>query len=187
MNRQPLYKQRPWYTRELPSRRQVGDVCRVWSARAGRWLREPLRPWELLHDAESRLRGMSRKQALRAAEVCLWIVAVASLGFCSIAYGSAAVHQAREKAILAAMRANPGAHGVGGAGVRASQLKAANEVLLGLIEIPRLDTAAIVEEGVSTGRFGKRWGMCRGRRFLDSLATRFWPDIATPIFRDWAI
>ncbi|MGA8408036.1 MAG: class D sortase [Candidatus Acidiferrales bacterium] len=105
---------------------------------------------------------MSRQQALRAVEVCLWIVAIASLGFCSIAYGSAAVHQAREKAILAEMRANPGVHGVGGAGVRASQPKAANEVLLGLLEIPRLDTSAIVEEGVSTGTLWKAVGHMPG-------------------------
>jgi sortase A len=92
----------------------------------------------------------------------LWVVAVASLGFCSIAYGGAAIHQAREKAILASLRANSTAHADVRAGVRTANSKAPAEVLLGLIEIPRLDTSAIVEEGVSTGTLWKAVGHMPG-------------------------
>ncbi|MFZ3333468.1 MAG: class D sortase [Candidatus Acidiferrales bacterium] len=112
-----------------------------------------------------RWRRNPRKSALRAAEVCLWVVAVASLGFCSIAYGGAAIHQAREKAILASLRVNSAAHADVRSGIRATNLKAPDEVLLGLIEIPRLDTSAIVEEGVSTGTPWKAVGHIPGTAF----------------------
>lgn len=164
MNKKLLYKQ-PWYTRDVPSKRQFGRACKVWGARSAAWLRKPLRPSEFLREIKLRWRSNPLKSALRAAEVFLWVVAVASLGFCSIAYGGAAIHQAREKAILASLRANAAAHGDVGAGVRATNLKAPNEVLLGLIEIPRLDTATIVEEGVSTGTLWKAVGHIPGTAF----------------------
>ena len=150
MSRQLLYKRQPWYARELPSQQELRRACEILRARTQAWLRKPLRPSELLREAESRWRRNPRKTALRAAEVCLWVVAIASLGFCSIAYGGAAIHQAREKAILASLRANAAGDAHAGAAVRAANLKAPDEVLLGLIEIPRLDTSAIVEEGVSS-------------------------------------
>ncbi len=161
MSKQLLYKQ-PWYTRDVPSKRQAVDACSVWRTRAERWLREPLRTSELLRKAESRWRRNPRKTALRAVEVCLWVVALACLGFCSIAYGGAAIHQAREKAILASLRANSAAHADVRSGIRATSLRAPGEVLLGLIEIPRLDTSAIVEEGVSTGTLWKAVGHLPG-------------------------
>ncbi len=164
MNKQLLYKQ-PWYTRDGPSKRQLGRACEVWRARSEAWLRRPLQPSELLRETTLRWRRYPRKSALRAAEVCLWVVAVASLGFCSIAYGGAAIHQAREKTMLASLRANAAAHGAHGTGVRAPKPKTANEVLLGLIEIPRLDTAAIVEEGISTGTLWKAVGHIPGTAF----------------------
>jgi sortase A len=164
MSKQFLYKQ-PWYTGDVPSKRQLGRACKVCCARSAAWLRRPLQPSELLRETKLRWLRNPRKSALRAAEVCLWVVAVASLGFCSIAYGGAAIHQAREKAILASLRANGGAHAQLGTGLRASSLRPANEVLLGLIEIPRLDTAAIVEEGVSTGTLWKAVGHIPGTAF----------------------
>jgi sortase A len=162
MSRQLLYKRQPWYARELPSQPELRRAYEVLRARTRAWLQKPLRPSELLREAESRWRKNPRKSALRAAEVCLWVVAVASLGFCSIAYGGAAIHQAREKAILASLRANATAHAGGGAVVRAANLTAPSEVLLGLIEIPRLDTSAIVEEGVSAGTLWKAVGHMPG-------------------------
>lgn len=161
MSKLVLYKQ-PWYTRDLPSKRRFAAAYRVWRTHAERWLHEPLRPPELLRVAESRWRRNPRKFALRASELCLWVVAVASLGFCSIAYGGAAIHQARQKAILASLRANASAHADVRGGVRRTNLKAPDEVLLGLIEIPRLDTSAIVEEGVSTLTLWKAVGHLPG-------------------------
>lgn len=162
MRKRLLYKQ-PWYTRELPSKRKVAVAWGVWRIRAERWLREPLRPSELLRKAESRWRRNPRKSALRVAEACLWVVAVASLGFCSIAYGGAAIHQRHEKAILASLRADAAAHTAASrAAVRDAKPQPAHELLLGLIEIPRLDTSAIVEEGVSSGTLWKAVGHLPG-------------------------
>ncbi len=165
MSRQLLYKRQPWYARELPSQQELRRACEILRARTQAWLRKPLRPSELLSEAESRWRRNPRKTALRAAEVCLWVVAIASLGFCSIAYGGAAIHQAREKAILASLRANAAGDAHAGAAVRAANLKAPDELLLGLIEIPRLDTSAIVEEGVSAGTLWKAVGHIPGTAF----------------------
>jgi sortase A len=130
----------------------------VWRARTAAWLRKPLQLSELLRKAHLRWRSHPRKAVLRAAEACLWVVAIASLGFCSIAYGSAAFHQAREKRILASLRASASVDKGPAAAHRASSQLPAHETLLGLIEIPRLDTSAIVEEGVSTGTLWKAVG-----------------------------
>jgi sortase A len=164
MNKQLLYKQ-PWYTQDVPSKERFGHAYSAWRTLNAAWLRKPLRPSELLREAESCWRMNPRKSALRAAEVCLWAVAIASLGFCSIAYSGAAIHQARQKAILASLRANAAGHAHASAVVRAANLKAPNELLLGLIEIPRLDTSAIVEEGVSTGTLWKAVGHIPGTAF----------------------
>lgn len=161
MKRQFVYG-RPWYTRELPSQRQLVRACQACYARAVAWLCEPLRPWGLAREAELRLRRIPRKTVLRVTEDCLWAVALASLGFCSVAYGSAAIHQARQKAILAALRANAAAAGRVASETRTSPPMAPKEVLLGLIEIPRLDTAAIVEEGVESSTLWKAVGHIPG-------------------------
>ncbi len=157
-----LYRRQPWYAREFPSKLELWRAYQVLHARAARWMREPLRPSGRLREVDSRLRRIPRKSLLRMAEVCLWIVAIGALGFCSIAYGSAAIYQARQKAILASLRANASADRELGTGIRASRTKSANELLLGLIEIPRLDTAAIVEEGVSAGTLWKAVGHMPG-------------------------
>jgi sortase A len=93
----------------------------------------------------------------------LWVVALASIGFCSVAYGSAAIHQARQKAVLEALRANAAAAPeLLASASQTSNSKVANNVLLGLIEIPRLDTAAIVEEGVETSTLWRAVGHIPG-------------------------
>lgn len=160
MKRQFVYG-RPWYTREFPSKRQLERAYQDWYARAAAWLREPLRPWSLVREAELRLQRIPRKTVLRVTEDCLWVVALASLGFCSVAYGSAAIHQARQKAILAALRANAAAGSLASAS-QTPRPDATKEVLLGLIEIPRLDTAAIVEEGVESSTLWKAVGHIPG-------------------------
>lgn len=162
MPRRLLYRRQPWYARQFPSKRELWRACGVLFARAVKWMREPLRPSGPLREVDLRLRRIPRKSLLRGAEVCLWVVAIAALGFCSLAYGSAAIYQARQKAILASLRADASAHAGPGAGVRASRSKTPNELLLGLIEIPRLDTAAIVEEGVSAGTLWKAVGHLPG-------------------------
>jgi sortase A len=162
MNRRLHYRQRPWYARELPSKRQLVNGCQVWYGRAVTWFREPLQPWDFLCEFELRVRRIPRKTVLRVAEDFLWVVALASLGFCSVAYGSAAIHQARQRAVLAALRVDAAASGQLASAGQASESKVANDVLLGLIEIPRLDAAAIVEEGVETSTLWKAVGHMPG-------------------------
>lgn len=162
MPRRLLYRRQPWYAREFPSKQELWRAYQVLYGRAVKWMREPLRPRGPLREVDSRLRRIPRKSLLRGAEVCLWAVAIGALGFCSIAYGSAAIYQARQKAILASLRANASAHAELGSATRTSRSKPANELLLGLIEIPRLDTAAIVEEGVSVGTLWKAVGHLPG-------------------------
>jgi sortase A len=137
-------------------------VCQLLRAQAATWLREPLRPWDFLSEVELRLPRISRKTVLRFTEDFLLVVAVASLGFCSVAYGSAAIHQARQKAALEALRANAAGPASLASASQASNSKVANTVLLGLIEIPRLDTASIVEEGVETSTLWKAVGHVPG-------------------------
>ena len=162
MTRRLRYTRQPWYTREFPSKRQLAEVCQLLHAQAARWLREPLRPGDFLREVELRLRRIPRKTVLRFTEDFLWVVALASLGFCSVAYGSAAIHQARQKAVLEALRANTAAPASLASASQASHSKVANNVLLGLIEIPRLDTASIVEEGVETSTLWKAVGHIPG-------------------------
>ena len=162
MTRRLRYTRQPWYTREFPSKRQLAHVSQVLHARAAAWLREPLRPWDFLCEVELRLRRIPRKTVLRFTEDFLWVVALASIGFCSVAYGSAAIHQARQKAVLEALRANSAAPASLASASQASDSKVANNVLLGLIEIPRLDTASIVEEGVETSTLWKAVGHIPG-------------------------
>lgn len=162
MTRRVRYTRRPWYTREFPSKRQLAHAYQVLHARAAAWLREPLRPWDFLCEVELRLRRIPRKTVLRFTEDFLWVVALASVGFCSVAYGSAAIHQARQKAVLEALRANSVAPASLASPSQASNSKVAGDVLLGLIEIPRLDTASIVEEGVETSTLWKAVGHIPG-------------------------
>jgi sortase A len=162
MTRRLRYTRQPWYTREFPSKRQLAHVSQVLHARAAAWLREPLRPWDFLCEVELRLRRIPRKTVLRFTEDFLWVVALASIGFCSVAYGSAAIHQARQKAVLEALRANSAAPASLASASQASNSKVANNVLLGLIEIPRLDTSSIVEEGVETSTLWKAVGHISG-------------------------
>ncbi len=146
--------------RQFPYRPQL----RLWYGRTATWLHEPLQPGDFVRDLELRLRRIPRKTVLWVAEDCLWVVAITCLSFCSVAYGSAAIHQAREKAILQGLRATADNH-ASGSGSRASKRKVVNNVLLGLIEIPKLDTAAIVEEGVETATLWKAVGHVPGTAF----------------------
>lgn len=155
--RRVRHKRKPSYGQQLRQR------LKLWRTRAANWLQEPLRPWDLLCEAELRLRRIPRKTVLRVVEDFLWVVALASIGFCSVAYGSAAIHQARQKAVLEALRANAAAApGQLRSASQTSHSKMANNVLLGLIEIPRLDTSSIVEEGVETSTLWKAVGHVPG-------------------------
>lgn len=162
MKKQLRYRRQPWYGRQFRSKRQLVNGCQVWYVLAVAWFREPLRPWDLLCEAELRLRRIPRRTVLRLLEDFLWVVALASIGFCSVAYGSAAIHQARQKAVLEALRADAAASGQLVSASQTSHSKVANNVLLGLIEIPRLDTASIVEEGVETSTLWKAVGHIPG-------------------------
>jgi len=92
-----------------------------------------------------------RKRALRIAEAALWIVAATTLGYCSFAYASAALHQVRQKAAFKALesQADPmliSAHQVA---TRTPGPPVRGEAL-GILDIPRIGLSSIVEQGVDS-------------------------------------
>jgi LPXTG-site transpeptidase (sortase) family protein len=100
---------------------------------------------------------------LKSAEVLLWIIAVASIGYCSVAYAGAAVHQYREKALLKAGRVAPDATipaSVDTATIAAS--RGLGYGVLGVIEIPRLAISSVVEEGVDSSTLWEAVGHIPG-------------------------
>lgn len=92
----------------------------------------------------------------------LWIVAAASIGYCSVAYAGAAIHQHRQRALLNLSRIENGlSPATGNASGDATvpslssvSVGAASETLgygvLGTLEIPRLEVSSVVEEGVDS-------------------------------------
>jgi sortase A len=114
------------------------------------------------------VRGDRFAKALRYAEITLWIVAVASIGYCSVAYAGAAIHQRRQRALLGASRMENGlapAAGSLGAAVpprAAGPSGALDYGVLGTVEIPRLDLSSIVEEGVDSSTLWEAVGHIPG-------------------------
>jgi sortase A len=109
---------------------------------------------------------------LQVVEILLWIVAVASVGYCSVAYASAAIHQHREKTILNAARAEY-EFGPWAASTRAADSALVDSTparpsdaedygVLGTIEIPRLGISSVVEEGVDSSTLWEAVGHLPG-------------------------
>jgi sortase A len=99
---------------------------------------------------------IDRYQALlKSFEICLWALAVTAIGYCSVAYAGAAIHQHREKAILNAVSrhadwqqgARPG-DAVVPSFISANSSATLGYGVLGVVEIPRLGISTVVEEGV---------------------------------------
>lgn len=92
-----------------------------------------------------------RKPALRIAEATLWIVAAATLGYCSYAYASAAIHQDRQKALFSELQAGqtvqPGRAGAGFLGASTLAGPLARGEMLGILDIPRIGLSTVVEQG----------------------------------------
>ena len=129
-------------------------------ARTSRWLRRSekevsglaLRRWTRANTGPSHAR-------LKIAEAVLWVIAVCSIGYCSVAYAGAAVHQFRQRELLnSASLPGRSSHAAldaqnSGSDTVARVAAATNDPflrngLLGTIEIPRLDISSVVEEGV---------------------------------------
>jgi sortase A len=103
------------------------------------------------------------RKILRCAEIVLWIVAIGTIGYCSVAYTSAAVHQRREKAALNASGADlfsAVAETSGTARVKASE--PGDYGVLGVVEIPRLNISSVVEEGVDSSTLWEAVGHIPG-------------------------
>jgi sortase A len=115
-----------------------------------------------------------RRRILRTVEICLWIVAVASIGYCSVAYAGAAVHQYRKKALLKEMRtassaavASPAlaACAESSRTLALSSTSTGNALgygVLGVVEIPRLGISSVVEEGVDSSTLWEAVGHIPG-------------------------
>ena len=147
------------------------QVIAKFAASSVRWLRQPVTHAQLWR----RFRGVTNTRrflrVLKFAEMALWVVAVVSLGYCSVAYAGAAIHQHRSKALLNAARTQNGVSpiGVSTGGVRspASATTAETSVtsnygVLGAIEMPRLGISSIVEEGVDSSTLWEAVGHLPG-------------------------
>lgn len=135
------------------------QAIKQFGGKAKAWLRQPADILSSARHFQNRVGAARFAKALRYAELLLWIVAAASIGYCSVAYAGAAIHQHRQKALLNASRMENGlspttAVASGGAAVPSLTSSAASDTLgygvLGTLEIPRLDISSIVEEGVDS-------------------------------------
>jgi sortase A len=134
------------------------------------WLDQPADVAASARHFRNAARGNCFARPLRYVEVSLWLVAIASLGYCSVAYAGAAIHQHRQKALLRADRMENGLAAVAAArDVAVPSLTSAAEPsatlgygVLGTIEIPRLDISSIVEEGVDSSTLWEAVGHIPG-------------------------
>jgi sortase A len=142
------------------------------SARAIRWLRQPAGLPGSSRRFPDRARPERSAKTLQYAEMVLWIVAIAAIGYCSAAYAGAAVYQHRQKALLNASRAEnglmPGLVSADPAvpSLAWTSVAGPSAVLgygvLGTVEIPRLDISSIVEEGVDSSTLWEAVGHIPG-------------------------
>lgn len=134
--------------------KQFGGKSRI-------WLRQPTGISASARQFRNRAGAARFAKTLRYAELLLWIVAAASIGYCSVAYAGAAIHQHRQKTLLNISRTenglSPAAAASGDMAVPSltpSAGAATSDTLgygvLGTLEIPRLDISSIVEEGVDS-------------------------------------
>jgi sortase A len=138
---------------------------KVIQQRVRRWLRDPVVP--RAHIAELRRRFGARDYAClrKPAEYFLWLVAIATLGYCTAQYSAAAIHQSRQGARLDAMRAkSPGSEAKAESSALdgSATAKTTTPPPLGRIEIPRVGVSAIVEEGEADSTLAESVGHVPG-------------------------
>jgi LPXTG-site transpeptidase (sortase) family protein len=138
------------------------QVSKQLGRRAILWLRQPADISASARQLRNRAGAERFSKSLRYAETVLWIVAAVSIGYCSVAYAGAAIHQHRQKALLNISRirnglspATPTASGdPPGPSLSLASVAATSDTLgygvLGTLEIPRLNVSSIVEEGVDS-------------------------------------
>jgi sortase A len=144
-------------------------------ANALRWLTKPSSVSASVRQFCGAPGSQRHRRILRTVEICLWIVAVASIGYCSVAYAGAAVHQYREKALLKETRTASGAAAVPSPALAAyaessgslalSSTSTGNGLgygVLGVLEIPRLGISSVVEEGVDSSTLWEAVGHIPG-------------------------
>lgn len=147
----------------MPGKKLMRRVIQELGSTAIRWLRQPADISASARQFRSAAAGKRFAKTLRYAEMVLWIVAAASIGYCSVAYAGAAIHQHRQKALLNLSRIENGlspataAAAPGDAAVpslTSSSVAATSDTLgygvLGTLEIPRLEVSSVVEEGVDS-------------------------------------
>ena len=123
------------------------------SAEATRWLAQPAEVPKFARRIFKAPVTDRYQTLLKSFEVCLWVLAVVAIGYCSVAYAGAAIHQHREKAMLNAVRgaAEPQPTANADASLVSSNGSASSlgdYGVLGAVEVPRLGISAVVEEGV---------------------------------------
>jgi sortase A len=138
------------------------QAIKQFGGKAKTWLRQPADISAPARHFRNGVGAARFAKILRCAEMFLWIVAAGSIGYCSVAYAGAALHQHRQKALLNASRMENGlspttAVASGGAAVPSLTSSAGATTsdtlgygVLGTLEIPRLDISSIVEEGVDS-------------------------------------
>lgn len=103
------------------------------------------------------------RAALRSVEMFLWVVAIATIGYCSVAYAGAAMHQHREKAALESSSSAVPSSDSGATLVTAVPSKSPEDYgVLGVVEIPRLNISSVVEEGVDSSTLWEAVGHIPG-------------------------
>ncbi|HEV2207074.1 MAG TPA: class D sortase [Candidatus Acidoferrales bacterium] len=98
-------------------------------------------------------RSFSRKTvfrpALRVMEAALWVFAAATLGYCSYAYASAAIHQRQQKAAFTVLASHhtKALTDASGPSVTPPPAPPTHGEILGILDIPRIGLSSIVEQG----------------------------------------
>ena len=101
------------------------------------------------------------RPALRLAEATLWILAASTLGYCTYAYTSAAIHQHDEKARFSEIKAHA-AEQPSFAGIEAPPDRPSPGQMLGILDIPRIGLSSIVEQGADARVLGESVGHVPG-------------------------
>jgi sortase A len=138
-------------------------------AKIGKWMRE----WLVQPDATATLarsvltaRKTERtRKILRRAEIFLWVTAIAAIGYCSVAYAGAAMHQHREKAALSAATQttdSPEPTAAASSAQKVAVQEPRDYGVLGVVEIPRLNISSVVEEGVDSSTLWEAVGHIPG-------------------------
>jgi sortase A len=118
------------------------------SAQATEWLAQPAQVPKFARRIFHAPVSDRYQTILKSFEICLWVLAVMAIGYCSVAYAGAAIHQHREKAILNAASHSADSRLAATSGDSVLSSATLGYGVLGVVEIPRLGISAVAEEGV---------------------------------------